>query len=185
MTELNEYLGPIEVAGKSLGKQYQAYRIDGGPQHPDMRKNAGLGQCNSCDYFIFNENALILIEETQLIWQIKDLKCKYDYMDEKDQKKFIDEYISNENKLKVYGSMLVLCRLSALCRNAKDLLENKKYILWLVASGMKKEEDTIMFDYYRDRLLRDLRSVLTNNIMDEVIIIPTQEFISKLSQELS
>ena len=90
--------------------------------------------------------------------------------------------IRNENKLKVYGSMLVLCRLSAISNNTKDLLNNRKYTFWLVASGMEKEEDTIMFDHLRDRLLSELRSALTNNIVDSVEIIPSNLLVNKLPE---
>lgn len=182
MTELGKYLEPIEVAGKSIGKNYQAYRIDGDSQQRNMRKDVGLGTCSSCDYFIFNENTLVLIEETQLLWQISNLKVEYSYLEEKVQTEFINTCIRNENKLKVYGSMLVLCRLSAISNNTKDLLNNRKYTFWLVASGMEKEEDTIMFDHLRDRLLSELRSALTNNIVDSVEIIPSNLLVNKLPE---
>ncbi len=184
MTELGKYYEPIQVAGESLGKDYQAYRIDGVSPQANMRKDAGLGSCNSCDYFIFNENALILIEETRLLWQISDLKVEYSYLEERMLTEFINKYIRDENKVKVYGSMLVLCRLSALSNNAKNLLNNKKYRLWLVASDMEEEEDTILFDNLKDRLLNELRSALTGEIMSNVEIIPSRVLISRLSKEL-
>ena len=182
MTELEKFLEPIKVAGKSLGDKYQAYRIDGNSPQPDMRKDAGLGPCNSCDYFIFNNDLLIFIEETQLIWQIKDLKDEFGYLNCNQQTDFINKYIRNENKLKVYGSMLVLCRLSAQCKNLFDLLNNKKYSLWLIVSGMDKEEDARLFDHFKDKLLDDLRSVLTKNILDNVEIIPSKILITRLSK---
>lgn len=184
MTELGKYYEPIQVAGKSLGEKYQAYRIDGVSPQADMRKDAGLGTCNSCDYFIFNENALILIEETQLLWQISDLKDEYGYLEEKALTEFINKYIRNENKVKVYGSMLVICRLSALSNKVKNLLNNKKCRLWLVASGMENEEDTRFFDNLKDRLLSALRGALTKKILDSVEIIPSNVFISRFSKEM-
>ena len=101
MTELGKYLEPIEVAGKSIGKNYQAYRIDGDSQQRNMRKDVGLGTCSSCDYFIFNENTLVLIEETQLLWQISNLKVEYSYLEEKVQTEFINKCIRCQGSSKI------------------------------------------------------------------------------------
>lgn len=183
MTTLGEFLEPIEVAGRSLGEKYQAYRMDGTSPQPDMRRKADLGTCNCCDYFIFNkDNTIALIEETKLMKQIRGLKDEYDYLEVNDQTEFISKYIRDENKLKVYGSMLVLCRLADVCKNVNDIHQTKKYKFWLVASGMETEEDARLFDHLKDRLLNDLQSVLTGKILDGVEIIPSSVFTSKLSE---
>ncbi len=116
MTAFDQFLEPIKVAGESLGDIHQAYRMDGNSPKPDMRRDAGLGTCNCCDYFMFAEDHIVvLIEETRLLEQVENLKIQYDYLEDNDKEKFVKKYIRQENKLKVYGSMLVLCRLATVC----------------------------------------------------------------------
>ena len=182
MTALDHYLEPIKVAGESQELQYRAYRIDGNLPAPDMRRDAGLGTCNSCDYFIFDANALILIEDTQLAFQIKNLRKEYRYLDLQHQKEFIGKYIRDENKLKVYGSLLVLCKWAARHESTEDLLEKRRLIFWLVASGMETEEDSRFLDNLRDQLLRELQSVLSGHIVDGVEILPGSVFERRLSE---
>ncbi len=181
MTTLEQFLEPIEFAGESLGDKHRAYRMDGNRPKPDMRRDAGLGTCNCCDYFMFaKDDIVVLIEETQLMRTIERLKSKYRYLQSSHQTEFVYNYIREENKLKVYGSMLVLCRLAAACKNTNHLLRTKKYKFWLVASGMNEPEHTRVFDNLKDRLFQDLRSVLTGKVMDDVEIIPSDRFASKL-----
>lgn len=132
MTALSEYQEPIKLAGKSLGDKYQGYKIDGNSPNPDMRKDAGLGTCNSCDYLISNPTTSILVEETQLALQIRNLKREYHYLDEDQQTEFLIKHIRNEMRLKVYGSMLVLCRLSASRTESKAFLHGRKKVQILV-----------------------------------------------------
>ncbi len=183
MTALAKFLEKIDVAGKTLG--YQAYRMDGNSPKPDMRKYVGLGTCNCCDYFMFSkkENITVLIEETKLNEQIKDLKGEYRYFEVKDLTEFVRKYIRNENKLKVYGSMLVLCRLATACKNVTRLLQTKKYKFWLVVSDERRVvEDAKWLDHLTKDLKDDLKSVLSKKLVDDVKIIPSGKFVEKLSQ---
>ncbi len=189
MIALEKFLEPIEIAGKPFNKKIKAYRMDGTSPKLDMRKYVGLGSCNCCDYFMpYNDDSVLLIEETKLMGQIEDLKNEYCYLEKDDQTEFINNCIRDENKLKVYGAMLVLCRLAAVCKNAKDLLQTKssklkKCKFWFVASGMETEETTRLFDHLKDRLHNDLRSVLTGKILDDVEIMPSDVFVTKLSEQ--
>lgn len=180
---LAKYLEPVMVAGRRLGKQHQAYRMDSTSPQRDMRKKAGLGTCNCCDYFIpDNDDTVVLIEETRLVGQIKDLKREYQYLKVDDQTDFVKKFIRDENKLKVYGSMLVLSRLATACKEARDLLRTRKYKFWLVVSGMNTEEEKIVFDNLKNRLSNELKSVLTGTILNDVEVIPSSVFGSKLSK---
>ena len=184
MRTFDEFLQPIKIAGNSLGTEYKAYLMDGNQPQPDMRKEAGLGTCDCCDYFIFRENAnIVLIEDTNLMRKIKSLKDEFGYLEDEYQTEFIRKHIRKENKLKVYGSMLVLCRLSAMSDNMNEILQTKKYRFWLVVSGMETAEDTRLFDHLKDRLHNDLNSVLTGKILDGVEIMPSAKFVTKLSQD--
>ena len=156
--------------------------MDGTWPSPDMRRDAGLGTCNSCDYFLSHPTAVVLVEETRLVQQIKDLKRSYRYLAEPDQTDFVTKSIRDEMKLKVYGSMLVLCRLSARRTEAKDALEGKKYEFWLIASGEFEQEDMKVLDNIRDNLLGQLRSVLTGCVLEDVEIMLPDDLEKKLSQ---
>lgn len=183
MIDLEKFLEPIELAGTPL-QDHHAYRMDGEAPQPDMRKDVGLGPCNCCDYFMLSQDdTIILIEETKLIDQHRNLQNEYHYLESTDQKQFIDRYIRQENRLKAYGSMLVLCRLSAVCQDARDLLGTKKYKFWLVVSGMNETQDAIFFNNLKIDLLSNLRSVLSRQIVDEVEILPSDEFVGKLSEQ--
>ena len=179
---LQKFLEPIKLAGTPL-KNRQAYRMDSTSSGQNMRQEVGLGTCNCCDYFMIGaDNTIILIEETQLVKQIKGLKSKFHYLKSTDQKQFIDKYIQQENRVKAYGSMLVLCRLAAICSQAKNLLGTKKYKFWLVVTGMNAPQDTRFLNQQKLDLSKVLKDVLTKKIVDDVAILPSTVFVNKLSQ---
>ena len=148
-----------------------------------MRKTVGLGTCNCCDYLTIKDDTVVLIEETQLIKMIKNLKRKYQYLSKDDKSKFVDKYILQENKLKVYGSMLVLCRLDAACNDAK-ILRKKRYDFWLVVSDPCKKNNSRLFSNLKNRLLEHLRSSL-GKMMVAVEVIPADKLAAKLAANAS
>ena len=89
---LDKFKKPIEVAQEVVDEKYTAYKMDSTVKESDMRKTVGLGTCQCCDYFLPEDQSIILIEETRLPPEI-------------------NEEVETEMKLKAYGSMLVLCRL--------------------------------------------------------------------------
>ena len=150
----------------------------------DMRKEVGLGTCNCCDYFLIIDETVVLIEETRLRQQIKNLENDYKYLSKTDKEKFIDERILRENRLKAFGSMLVLSHLVAKSTEASELLGTKKYKFWLVVSDESESQDTIFFDNYKRRFVNDLKSALSGQIVDDVEIVPSKEvFVRKLPRQ--
>ena len=181
MIDLEKFLEPIKLAGTPL-KDHRAYRMDGESPQPDMRKDVGLGPCNCCDYFLLSkDDTIILIEETRLIDQHRNLQNEYHYLESTDQKQFIDRYIRQENRLKAYGSMLVLCRLVAVCNNAKNMLKRKKYKFWIVVSGKYSTKDARIFRNLKSQLI-GLLSHKSNRIVDDVEVLPSNKFVQKLSE---
>ena len=183
---LQEFLEPIKLAGIPRSN-HEAYFMDGRSPQPSMKNSIGLGECSCGDYFIANNNdTVVLIEETRLIGMFRGLRREYSYLNDDDQYSFIKKTMQQENKLKAYGSMLVLCRLSSLCKDAKAMLDSKKYQFWLVVSDieeMNKEPDTSrVFDFLRDHLSNDLRSDLSPQIVEEVRFLSSSDFIKKLSE---
>ena len=124
MIVLEKFLEPIKLAGMPLTEKHHAYRMDG---EPDMRTGAGLGTCACCDYFVTNAESIILIEETELLKSIQRWKKEVEYLNDNDQKTFVDEKVKTENRLKVYGALLVLSYLTNRYAAVKNLLGEKKY----------------------------------------------------------
>ena len=182
---LDRFLEPIRVAGESLGEGYQAYRMDG-HSRPDMRIDVGLGTCNCCDYFLSGSNTVVLIEDTRLIDSMQSYKERYNSIpDEHLINKFVDERVVQENRIKVYGSMLVLCRLAAKYPEARNMLQpqEKKYEFWLVTSGIETTEYMLQLDNKKDLLFNGLSSVLTGKLIHNVDIIPSSDLLkSRLAE---
>ena len=205
---LEEFLEDITVAGAQLVPRRKAYRMDGTSPNPDMRKRARLGSCNCCDYFIFgSDKGVILIEETRLGDQIKDLMEKYEYLNSIDKQNHVIKIILQENRLKVYGSLLVLCRLFCqeahrvrrtwttflreltLCRLFRReadrasafISSDTKYSFWLVASAREPADDVIVIDHVRDRLDVQLKGLLTKAVVDSVKVVPAEKLAERLA----
>ena len=180
MTCFDQFLEPIEIAGQRMDKRWKAYKMDG--ENPGMRPFVGLGSCNCCDYFLIHENAIILVEETQLSESIQSCMDKYDYLEKTDKKEFALKKMREEIRLKAYGSMLVLCRLTEKCPDARNLFQNKKYHFWLVASSAR-DGDEKFFDTLRGTVLSMLRGVLSREIVDTFEILSPKNLKVKLSRK--
>lgn len=181
MNNLTRYLEEINVAGISLGREFQAYRMDGTEVNRQMRIDAGLGTCICCDYFLLDNDSIVLIEETQLIETIINLKKKFSCLKKLDQDWIIEKLVKKENQVKVYGSMLVLCRLASKCNNLANLFQNKSYKFWLVTSGTDTTESYRYYDNMTKSILSDLRSQLSRELVDDVKIVPSKDLPNILS----
>ena len=183
---LDRFLERIKAADGSLVGPYRAYHMDGTLPGSNMRRTAGLGECNCCDYFVSNRRTVFLIEETRLLGTVKQLRNEYHYLDENHQQEFISKHVRQENRLKVYGSMLVLSRLALQFEDFKDILhtgnERKKYRFWIVVSGTDQADVKILFQNLQSRLLQELRSVLTRETVEAVEIIPSDRLAAKLKK---
>ena len=85
-----------------------------------------------------------------------------------------------ENQSKIYGSMLVLCRLATSCENMKALIQQKSYKFWLVASGQNLLGDMRFFDNLSSRLKSNLKSQLSKATMSDVAILPSNILARKI-----
>ena len=181
MSQLDDFLEKAHAGGSLLQPVCLVYRMDGNSPDPDMRDSAGLGTLNCCDYFTFvGADTIILIEETQLDNQLNDLNSKYGYLNTRERNRHIGEIIRWENKLKVYGSLLVLCRLARSLTDAKEVgALSRKIDFWLVNSGSGSNDDLRVLDNLRDQLFQDLRSALRTGVND-VRILPTDKVVQKL-----
>ena len=167
----------IKIAGCRISKS--AYKMDG-HENNDMRISAGLGTIHSCDYFKDYGNFVVLLEETQLIKTIKSFKDQYNYLSREDQEYLSNARVREENTLKVYGSLLVLCRLAEQKMEVKEMLQGKKYIFWLVASGMNSQ-DNIALQNVRLKLCDALKGALGGSIVERIEVFSSKYLEQKIS----
>ena len=179
MSKLNKYITPITIAGVCLGESYQAFKMDSTESQSNLRKDVGLGTCNCCDYFHILDGKIQLIEDTDLIWTYFELKKSYNKLPSDQLEKLIDKLIHAENRSKVYGSMLVLCRLAAKYECVASLLNDKQFVFFLVVSKVE-DEDTKFFEYLANNFLLDLKSMLSRELVSEVHILSPDKLKEKL-----
>lgn len=184
LEKFGQFLEEIEISDRPLGDGYKAYRMDGGRQKPDMRAEIGLGTCHCCDYFKMQENVVILIDDTRLMETILKFKEEFDAMIEGEKKgKFLNRKICNENILKVYGSLIVLCYWMRKHADISNFIDEKKHDFWLIVSDVDNDDGRIAFDNLQDQLLSDLRTALKKDIIQDVQILTTRELKDKLVNE--
>ena len=179
--ELASFLEPVKVGSSPIHPIRQAYKMDGNDPEPDMRASVGLGTCNCCDYFALLDATLVLIEETNLLWKIKDIRKDFAQDQWEKMKDQVLESQRQENKLKVYGSLLVVCRLAKALGDgvgAKALASRASF--WLVYSESADGDDLIFFDRLKGLLASDLRSALTGEVVGEVEILPAGRLSKRL-----
>lgn len=181
MTSLDKFYMPIEIAGSAIEGEHKAYKMDSTDTNHDMRKMVGLGTCHCCDYFLPAEDSITLIEETRLLEKMENVREKYNYLNDEDRDKAVNDSIRKRMQLKAYGTMLILCRLAVKCSSAKDLIQNKKYHFWLVVSNITSADEQIYFDNTKDTLRGDLKQVLGKGLLDEVEVISSDDLKNKLS----
>ncbi|MDE2705329.1 MAG: hypothetical protein OXI35_09695 [Gemmatimonadota bacterium] len=150
-----------------------------------MRSAAGLGTCECCDYVTISKDkqSVVFIEETDLERTIIDFKERYDYLSDDDQVDLLYDEVLKEHRLKLYGSMLVLCRLSSSRDEVKSFLPDSEFQFWLVTTSTVPSDSVILMDNLTDNLRGFLKSPLTREMMDVVDIIPSTELAEKLSDE--
>ncbi len=155
-------------------KEEQAFRMDG-EGDKDMRPLAGLGTCKICDYFIIRDDTVILVEETDIVakkHQLDEICAEWE--NRKNAEDFIDKSMRDENVLKVFGSLLVLCRLASKCEDVKNIFHKNKYDFWLVDDEQrpKLRDSIIAEDNFRNRLRKHLASALTDKALGKVSVFP-------------
>ena len=178
MTCFDQFLEPIELAEKAMGGGHKAYKMD--RDKDGMRYFVGLGECNCFDYFLPHKNSIALIEETRFSKSMQHYRGTHDYLKDEDKDAFASERMREEIRLKAYGSMLVLWRLTEKCQDAKNLFQNKKYCFWIVASDTSAE-GMRAFDNIRDDSQNMLRGALSQKVVDTVEFLSPEGLRKKLS----
>lgn len=176
-----------------LGPGMRAYKMDG---IPDMRsEKAQLGSVSCCDYLWVEDDRIFLIEETELSKTITSIEREYFSLndDEHLRSKFVRKRIKDENCLKVYGSMLVLCRMG-------EWPENKPLTFILLISGEIGAERVVRRWDPNGDLEKDIKNALLNDsgtqssiegnlmggkLVSDVLVMTATELRKKLSGRVS
>ena len=173
MTIIDQVLTYI-LAGGEMGKKkspispsLQAYCLDGddfkGDKSKDLRLVVGLGGCNCCDYFYPMDNYVMLIEEKQLFAKMDSIKASYGA---NVNEEIIDQCIKQDLRLKVYGSLLVICRLKSQCATVNNMVKDKPYKFYLIVSddedvrAMEGLDASLISDDMFGELFSDMKSTL-------------------------
>ncbi len=124
-----------------------AYRIDAdGTKTPSMVEYAGLVKNNKpfcCDYLYINEKQAVLIEDTHLGETAQNILKELteekpgSAINNKKKQKYIKQFIRKKYCLKVYGSLLILCRLMRKYADICEELDNKTFSFWLIINDIK------------------------------------------------
>lgn len=164
--------------GNPIRPDLSFYKMDG---RPDMRRLAGLRTCSCCDFFVAGISSILFVEETDLLRFIRDSKDSVNYLDNNDKEDFVRKKILHENRSKVYGAMLVLCRLALYHSEVKSLIQDKTHVFWLVVSGDISNEDKVYFDNLKIYLENSFKSELGSLAFSAVKVLP----LDKLQEQLS
>lgn len=168
---------------------------------PDMRKHVGAGTCDCCDYCRpLPDGKIVLVEMTDLTRDKR--KHQRDFararlglgkksrvtkaspaLEDKGGDKYATECVIRKNRLKVYGGMLVLCRYAAQCARFAKLVRGGKKISYLVVSrDVAGMENAMDLEYWRGKLLEDLRGLLSSDVIEDVKVLSPDELVRELPQ---
>lgn len=143
-----------------------AYRVDKPAREdgPILIDKLKMGSLHCCDYIVVKENTVLLIEDTNLIQKKKDLeskkrKCLCFIQGKENKDKFFVRIIKDENLLKAYGSLLLLCRLKSQSTEAKKLMQDKETHFWLVVNDGTFPDPRVL-DNLKDRISGSLGSLV-------------------------
>ena len=129
MKALAKFRQEIEEAGGNSG--LWAYRMDREGKFYGMAEDADLLHCNCCDYFRAVDGAPILIEVTRLMAWKEAKEKKYAHLGAL-ASGHVWQLAKQENRLKVYGGMLTLCRHARRSGEVAKALDEGEYKFWLV-----------------------------------------------------
>ena len=172
---LKKYRDVIYLAGLPVPNKY-AYHMDGKHCSYDMRIDAGLGSCSCVDYFKPQGDSILIIEESQMKTKITGYKNEYGYLKSADQINVARKRLLNEIHLKVYGTLLVLCYLSEICKSAKSLLQNKNYEFWIVISEKIPISEKRFFENLKNNLIGALGNL---KVVTDVKVVFIEDFRNK------
>lgn len=152
MMKLADYYQPVVVNNTVVNANCKAYCMDRQQKNDkfNMAKHVGLNSCAHCDYFVFGKQSVIFMELTSNLDMKETLRNKYSEVkwneipDSADMNKLMSacfhESVANENMVKMYGSMVILCWFAQKCQDmCKKFYERREYEFWLIIDEDRKD----------------------------------------------
>ncbi len=162
-----------ELTGQTHVFPVKAYAVDKpvSSNGPTLQNEYRMGNFHCCDYFLVNENNVLLLEDSNLKEKKNDLekRCLCYVQDEEIKKKFSAKIIKKEQVLKAYASLLLLCNLISQDRNAKKLMKNKEVHFCIVINDVDMSESHA-FDNLSASLIGSLGPIIS-----DVVVVPLGE----------
>ena len=132
MKELEGFISP-DIAGVPVSAGDVAYQVDA--KKNDMRQLCGMDGSACCDYVLLRkDSSVVLIEDTRLGATVEDLEKEFGGLERDKEQEHILRTLRRENVLKIYGTLLMLCRLCSQFSSVQETLAKKEYDFWLVAT---------------------------------------------------
>ena len=176
MSLLEKYRCTEIVNQISLPENVVAYRMDNGDGMPDMRGDCdNLQGCSCCDYFMIWGDSIILIEDGYLGSKVGDLREECAGIDKEREDKYIITALRRENAVKVYGSLLMLCRLSMKCPHVKKMIYGKEHRFWIVNKGSHPKGKSGDFDGRGQTLSKSLNPFFGKEIEVNILTVSQLE----------
>lgn len=183
--DLSKFKEKMCPAGNHQALDVFAYRMDGNDKIKPMATYADLGTPSCCDYLYIDNNKTVLIEDTHLGKQIKNFfKLELKPSTEEQREKEFKKLLRQENCLKVYGALLILCRLAEKHKHISKELKGKEFSFWFVIND---EEDIKAMDNMEvvDFLKKTFKTALGGTLSSAKLVRETKVlFLSELRKEL-
>lgn len=143
-----------------------------------LRNKFDMGSCHCCDYIFVDKDKVLLLEDSNLEKKKQDLedKCLCFIQDEESRKKFLKKIIKDEQVLKAYAGLLLLCRLTSQDEEAKNLMKTKKIHFWVIVN-----DATAPYS----KALRNLKKTLKDSLgplVSEVAVLNPEDAEQKLKE---
>ena len=157
---------PLKIrmaSGKTFEFDVEAYGIDKCLDNGVSLKNQlMMDSFNCCDYIFVAEKTIFLLEDSNLKAKKDDLQtnCLCLVNDEAVKEKLLRKIIKNEQILKAYAGLLLLCRLTSQSKEAMDLMKGKEKHFWVIINDADSS-DPKGFDYLREEISRILRPLIS------------------------
>lgn len=149
--------------GETFEFGVEAYGIDKCLDNGVSLKNQlMMDSFNCCDYIFVAEKTIFLLEDSNLKAKKNDLQnnCLCSVEDEASKEKFLRKIIKDEQILKAYAGLLLLCRLTSQSKEAMDLMKDKEKHFWVIIND-SDPSDPKGFDYLREEISRRLGPLIS------------------------
>ncbi len=171
---IEDFLGPVIIRSANGIRDtfpVKAYVVDRPPSpgkgSKSLKNKLRMDNFHCCDYiFVPDNNSVLLIEDSNLKRKKEDLE-ENDLSSVKDTKskaRLSKEWIKNEQLLKAYASLLLLCRLLAQNTIATPKMQGKNIHFWVIIND-SGPSDVEIFDYLKKAIASRLRSLVSEVVV--------------------